>query len=196
MNATISHPSAPPSGAHHLAIRLAELGVVPGSESGTLGPSARAGRADRGWCVGRSRGHIWFAHESLRDFVYAEAFAGSETSLATYLVKHGQDLADRWLVRQVLGYLRGIERPRYTAAVAELLEDPAIRFHIRDIVFETLRGDPQPSINDWRVIEPFVVDAGTRNHLGRPGQWSSGPRGSRCWIAWAWSSDGWQARAP
>ena len=164
MNATISHPSDRRAALTTLAIRLAELGSseAPRAELSDLQPAldaliAAGALVDRG-------GQIRFAHESLRDFVYAEAFAGSETSLATYLVKHGQDLADRWLVRQVLGYLRGIERPRYTAAVAELLEDPAIRFHIRDIVFETLRGDPQPSINDWRVIEPFVVDAGTRNH--------------------------------
>jgi hypothetical protein len=163
MTATSPQPSRREA-LNRLALRLAETGSAeaPRDELDDLQPAVndllKAG------ALIEISGQIRFAHESLRDFVYAEAFAGSGRSLRQYLLENGQDLSDRWLIRQVLGYLRGVDRPRYTFAVSELLHDESIRFHVRDVVFETLRSDTSPSIEDWQVIEPFVVDDASDNH--------------------------------
>ena len=163
MTATSSHPSRREA-LNLLALRLAETGSAEAPRHALDDLQPAVDDLLKAGALVESSGQIRFAHESLRDFVYAEAFAGSGQSLRQYLLENGQDLSDRWLIRQVLGYLRGVDRPRYTAAFSELLRDEKIRFHVRDVVFETLRSDTSPSIEDWRVIEPFVVDEASENH--------------------------------
>jgi hypothetical protein len=163
MSATSSHPSRRDA-LNRLALRLAETSSAeaPRDELEDLQPAVD--QLLKAGALIESSGQVRFAHESLRDFVYAEAFAGSGRSLRHYLHENGQDLSDRWLIRQVLGYLRGVDRSRYRAEVSELLRDDTLRFHVRDIVFETLRSDTSPSVEDWHVIEPFVVDDTSQSH--------------------------------
>ena len=96
MTATSPQPSRREA-LNRLALRLAETGSAeaPRDELDDLQPAVndllKAG------ALIEISGQIRFAHESLRDFVYAEAFAGSGRSLRQYLLENGQDLSDRWL---------------------------------------------------------------------------------------------------
>jgi hypothetical protein len=109
-------------------------------------------------------GQVRFSHESLRDFVFARTFVADGRSLADELREGGQDLSRRSLVRQVLGYQRGVDRASYSSTVTALLSESGIRFHMRDVVFEVLREDPAPSDADWFAIAPLALDTSRSDH--------------------------------
>jgi hypothetical protein len=109
-------------------------------------------------------GHVRFFHDTLFDFVFARAFAEAGRSLVATLHADSQDLTARSMVRQVLEYQQGLDRERYSATMRELLSDPEIRFHLKDVAFNVLRDDPSPSTEGWETIEGFVNDEKALEH--------------------------------
>ena len=109
----------------------------------------------------RDRATLSFAHESLLDYVFARLFILRRTTLATFLKNSGQGLFRRAQVRQTLSYLRDADRERYVEQLRELLGDPNIRAHVKDLVLSLLADVPDPREGEWIAweerIEPILT---------------------------------------
>ena len=121
-------------------------------------------------CDGRRYG---FGHESFFDYCFARGFLVREESLVAVLTTGVQHLFRRSQTRQVLSYLRDVDRTRYLQEMRGLLSDPQVRAHIKDIAFALLASVPDPGDDEWECWEPFVgpvlasIDAGTPSDAGR-----------------------------
>jgi hypothetical protein len=101
-------------------------------------------------------GHrIGFFHESYFDFLFAQAFVATSRDLHRFLVESGQFLFRRAQTRQILEYLHAREPARFRATAAQLAASEEIRPHLKDVVVTVLRGI-QPTVEDWRAIEPIA----------------------------------------
>ncbi|GIJ56215.1 hypothetical protein [Virgisporangium aurantiacum] len=105
----------------------------------------------------RERNDLRFSHEALFDQVIARSWAESERPLASALLDTNQDLSHRSLVRQVLIYQRGTDRAAYERSISELLGDPGIRYHLKDVVLSVLASDPAPTPALWRIVSADPV---------------------------------------
>ncbi len=109
----------------------------------------------------RDQGTLSFAHESLLDYVFARLFVRRRTTLAAFLKDSGQGLFRRAQVRQTLSYLRDADRERYVEQLRELLGDPDIRAHIKDLILSWLADVPDPHEGEWLAweerIEPVLT---------------------------------------
>ncbi len=119
-------------------------------------PAYLAGLVSEGVLV-RDRGTLSFAHESLLDYVFARLFVQRDITLAAFLKNAGQDLFRRAQVRQTLTYLRDTDRERYVGQLRELLGDPEIRPHIKDLVLSWLAEVPDPLDGEWEAWEEHVA---------------------------------------
>jgi hypothetical protein len=98
-----------------------------------------------------------FAHESFFDYCFARAFAGRALSLPDFLASAEQHLFRRSQVRQVLAYLRDADRVRYSRELSRLLTDDRIRTHLKDMALAFLMAVPDPTSDEWGVIEPWLT---------------------------------------
>ena len=114
----------------------------------------------------RDRGTLSFAHESLLDYVFARLFVRDEATLAEFLKNEGQDLFRRAQVRQTLTYLRDADRERYVEQLRELLTDPEIRIHIKDLVLAWLTEVPDPLSGEWEAWEGLIAPLLTAHQPG------------------------------
>ena len=93
-----------------------------------------------------------FGHESFFDYCYARVlFLPGLESLTSMLHTSEQHLFRRGQVRQVLAYVRDADFDRYIEEVRSLLSDPAIRVHIKDLVFALLAEVPDPREDEWQI---------------------------------------------
>lgn len=97
-----------------------------------------------------------FGHESFFDYCFARQFVARQTSLGSFLAGSRQDLFRRAQVRQVLAYLRDSDFNRYVKELRQLLEDDAIRDHIKDLVLALLAGVPDPTDDEWTIWEKQI----------------------------------------
>lgn len=92
---------------------------------------------------------ISFFHERFMDHVFARSFVDAGESLREFLLGSGQALFRRGQTRQVLQRLIDLQPRRFFDVALDLLEDGAIRTHIKQVVIEVARGlSPTPS--EWR----------------------------------------------
>ena len=105
----------------------------------------------------RDRGTLSFAHETLLDYVFARLFVQRDMTLTAFLKNAGQDLFRRAQVRQTLTYLRDADRERYVGQLRELLGDPEIRPHIKDLALSWLAEVPDPLDGEWEAWEEHVA---------------------------------------
>ncbi|WP_406154591.1 hypothetical protein OG806_49455 [Streptomyces sp. NBC_00882] len=92
-----------------------------------------------------------FFHESYFDYLFARTFMTGTTTLHDFLVDSGQALFRRAQTRQILEHTEAIDPDRFRTDVRELLESPAIRPHINDVVITVLRQIDATS-DDWNVV--------------------------------------------
>ena len=106
--------------------------------------------------------NVGFFHESFFDYAFARAFVRSNGDLVQWLLDDEQHLFRRSQVRQVLDFLRGREADRgtYLTALRGLLSDPEIRFHIKKLVLDWLSVLPDPTSDEWRVVEALSEELG------------------------------------
>jgi hypothetical protein len=118
---------------------------------------------DGGMLVQRA-GAVRFFHETIYDHVLARAFVEDGRSLIHDVLSRPQDLSARPLIRRILTFERGIDRARYRTSVRALVENEAVRFYLRDVAFDVMREDADPSGEDWEILEPMVLDATSESH--------------------------------
>ena len=97
-----------------------------------------------------------FFHEGFFDYAFARRFAGSPQSVLDLLLSGEQRLFRRAQVRQILLYLRETEFDRYVANIEEVLSSPAVRFHIKQVVFALLADLSEPLKEEWDVLSSFA----------------------------------------
>ena len=103
-------------------------------------------------------GHIRFFHESFFDYSFARSFLRTNSDLVRWLESDQQHLFRRSQVRQVLTFLRDREpnRFRYLQTLSGLLGHAGIRFHIKKLVLDWLHALPDPTKEEWDIVEGIV----------------------------------------
>lgn len=97
-----------------------------------------------------------FGHESFFDYCFARTFLLRKGSLVDLLTSGEQHLFRRSQVRQVLTYVRDADRARYLRELNDVLTDPRIRAHIKDLAFALLGSVNDPGDDEWPVWEPLL----------------------------------------
>ena len=107
-------------------------------------------------------GYVRFFHETFFDYAFARTFVRTNSDLVRWLELDGQHLFRRSQVRQVLAFLRDREpnRARYLDLLKRLLEHDGIRFHIKKLVIDWLRALPDPTAEEWSIVEGLEEQLG------------------------------------
>ena len=105
---------------------------------------------------------VQFFHESFFDYAFARTFLGSNNDLVAWLVADTQQLFRRSQVRQILEFLRSREpdRRRYLQTLEGLLRNREIRFHIKKLVLTWMSELPDPTQEEWWVLEGLAPELG------------------------------------
>ena len=99
---------------------------------------------------------IRFFHESFFDYAFARRFLAGGHDLRALLHSGEQHLFRRSQVRQILIFLRHQSRDQYIIQLRDLLNDSAIRFHIKRLVLAWLGTLTDPTSEEWDIIEPLL----------------------------------------
>jgi hypothetical protein len=99
---------------------------------------------------------IAFFHEAFFAYVFARLWIDQDQTMVGFLLEGEQELFRRAQVRQILNHLRDLEPERFVAEVDELLSNPDIRFHIKDVVLGILRALPDPTSAEWEMISRLL----------------------------------------
>ena len=109
-----------------------------------------------------------FGHESFFDYCFARGFVAKEESLAEFLVTSEQHLFRRAQVRQVLVYLRDVDRERYCRELRVLLTRQNVRPHLKDLAVALAVSLPDPNEDEWNVLAPWIKSEIEAVKSGRP----------------------------
>lgn len=104
-------------------------------------------------------GRITFFHEGYFDYLFARQFIAERKTLLSVLLEGEQHLFRRAQIRQVLTLLREQDQGHYLQSVRELLTSPAVRFHLKELVFSLLWQWPDPMDEEWELIESLMVSS-------------------------------------
>lgn len=104
-----------------------------------------------GW-LRQDNGKISFAHEAFFDYAYAVRHLRSGTRLIEVLTSGPQHLFRRAQVRQILTLERDRDRPLYLREVREVLSDPTVRAHIKELVIRLATSVPDPTAEEWTAL--------------------------------------------
>jgi len=115
-----------------------------------------------------------FFHESFFDYAYARRFCARGESVVDLLNSSEQHLFRRAQVRQILAYRRENDFEQYIEDVLQIFQSSAVRFHIKRMVASAFRQIAEPTREEWKVLEPFLlegdlsryVSSALRNHVG------------------------------
>jgi hypothetical protein len=115
-----------------------------------------------------------FFHESFFDYAYARRFCATGRSVVEFLRSSEQHLFRRAQVRQILAYRREHDFKQYLVDIREIFESPKIRFHIKRMVASGLKQIDQPTAEEWKLVEPYLLEGelsryvslALRNHFG------------------------------
>ena len=133
-------------------------------------------------------GEIRFFHESFFDYSFARSFLRTNSDLVRWLESDEQHLFRRSQVRQVLTFLRDREsdRPRYLGTLSALLGHAGIRFHIKKLVLDWLHALPDPTNEEWEIVEGLVdqLDGHAWQVVSNSVPWFDVIQGTERWEAW------------
>ncbi|MCY3770947.1 MAG: hypothetical protein OXG98_02845 [Gemmatimonadetes bacterium] len=101
-------------------------------------------------------GRYAFSHESFFDYCFARVFVTQNDSLIDFLKASEQHLFRRAQVRQVLEYLRDVDRDRYCRELQALLTDGRIRVHLKEVAVSRAVFLPDPCEGEWNVLVPWI----------------------------------------
>jgi hypothetical protein len=100
----------------------------------------------------RDGDRIAFFHEALFDYAFAHAWVAGTDDLHGWLVAGDQELFRRSQVRQILVHLHDAEPRRFRREVVACLRDPAVRFHLKDVIVGVLAAMRDPTHEDWEML--------------------------------------------
>ena len=136
---------------------------------------------------------IRFFHESFFDYAFARAFVRSREDLIQWLLSGEQHLFRRSQVRQVLEFLRGHKSngTRYRQTLENILRHSGIRFHIKKLVLDWLGALPDPTPEEWYIVERFEENLGNHiwNVVHNSVPWFDILQDLGCWQVWLEASD-------
>jgi hypothetical protein len=101
---------------------------------------------------------VRFFHESFFDYAFARRFCARRQELVEWLGHSEQHLFRRGQVRQILSYLRDHDRSAYSVQLDRLLRASTVRFHLKKMVLQWLGSLPDPSDDEWQVLQPLLDD--------------------------------------
>ena len=105
-------------------------------------------------------GHRYgFGHESFFDYCFARMFMNRPEPITSFLKSSEQHLFRRAQVRQVMAYLRDADFGRYLRELEDLLSDPEIRVHIKDLAFALLAEVANPTDEEWAIWKRWTAAA-------------------------------------
>lgn len=104
----------------------------------------------------RDRGKIAFFHEAFFDYAFARRWIRRGQSLVAFLLTGEQEFFRRAQVRQVLSHLREDGEERFVSELGDVLTSEGVRFHIKDVVIGLLRSLPEPTHEEWGVVETLL----------------------------------------
>lgn len=99
---------------------------------------------------------VAFFHEAFFDYAFARRWIRRGESLVEFLVGGEQELFRRAQARQVLSHLRDEDAQRFTSELGEVLTSEEVRFHIKDVVLGLIGSLPDPTHEEWRVVEELL----------------------------------------
>lgn len=105
-------------------------------------------------------------HESLFDFLHARAFVQAGEQLTDWLLGSEQTLFRRTQTRQILSFLRDLDRPRYLKDLEFVLLAPRVRAHVRHTVVRWLGTLADPTLAEWKLLERFAASEGLPRRTG------------------------------
>lgn len=106
-------------------------------------------------------GRVAFFHQGFFDYVFARAFRSHPEDLLSYLLETDQGLFRRAQVKQVLGYERDEEEEeRYLRDLESMMNDSRIRFHLKRAALDHLMTVPDPSHEEWAILERGLESGG------------------------------------
>jgi hypothetical protein len=108
--------------------------------------------------VEENRAYRYF-HESFFDYAFARRLVDTGRDFLEVLLGSEQHLFRRAQVRQVLTYARETNRPHYLQLLEKLLCHNAVRFHIKKVAVSTLSLWPDPSPEEWKLLDQIAADA-------------------------------------
>ena len=133
-------------------------------------------------------GEIRFFHESFFDYSFARSFLRTNSDLVRWLESDLQHLFRRSQVRQVLAFLRDREsdRARYLQTLSALLSHAGIRFHIKKLVLDWLHALPDPTKEEWDIVEGLVdqLDGHAWQVVSNSVPWFDVLQATGRWEAW------------
>ena len=100
-----------------------------------------------------------FFHESFFDFIFEKSFALSGDDVVSFLTSTEQHLFRRTQVRQILTSMRDMDRPRYLKALADVLTNCKIRFHVKHAVAQWLATVHDATPRELKIIQSLDDDA-------------------------------------
>jgi hypothetical protein len=112
-----------------------------------------------------SQGRVAFFHETFFDYCFARQFLATGATIRDLLTASEQDLFRRAQVRQILAYERSADVTRYRADFAWLLTSSDVRLHIKALVVALLDSTPDPTREEWQVLQPVAEDPQSPLHL-------------------------------
>jgi hypothetical protein len=98
-----------------------------------------------------------FFHESFFDYAFARRFAAEGGQLLELLLNGEQHLFRRGQVRQVLAYLRAHNWSRYLTELGNVLSHEQVRFHIKRLIFQWLSALPDPTRQEWGLLQRLLI---------------------------------------
>jgi hypothetical protein len=108
---------------------------------------------------------LTFFHQTFFDFVFARHFVSNGQSLVEHLLSQDQGLFFRPMVRQVLEYLRSVDRVSYLRTVRGMLEHKRIRRHLRWLTVRWLGQLPEPWQQELELLHSLLADVPTRQRV-------------------------------
>ncbi len=94
-----------------------------------------------------------FFHESFFDFIFARLFAISGDDIVAFLTSTEQHLFRRTQVRQILTAMRETNKSRYLSALADVLTNCKIRFHVKHAVAQWLATVHDATHGELKIIQ-------------------------------------------
>ncbi|WP_329361974.1 hypothetical protein OG896_02585 [Streptomyces sp. NBC_00669] len=116
-------------------------------------------------CVRDGR-KLAFFHESFFDYAFARDWLRRDESLIAFLTSGEQELFRRGQLRQVLDHLRDLDPERFVEEAEQLLTSQEIRYHLKDLTLDVLRGLDAPTASEWgAVMRVLDTRPAFRDHL-------------------------------
>lgn len=107
-----------------------------------------------------------FFHESLFDYAFARRFASRGGQLLDLLFSGEQHLFRRAQVRQILSFMRGRDEYQYLRDLRTVLSHTNVRFHIKSAILQWLSSLPDPTSNEWDVLQGVISSVpDMRDHI-------------------------------